>query len=224
MTLYEAYRPLATHSGQLGSTPYLLQTGFPLLLANTAFGYQALDRVALEELFASHGAPAAFTLSQTLHETAHETVDAELQSLGYRPENTFSLCRFVGGLDESRKARVEQVPWSQAWNLARVFAVAYQGPQWRYPLAQALGKLLQKPGSLAYLAYQDTKEVGMAVVHEDITTLAAVLPDYQGQGIGQALLGRAQGQNSGLFICIEGLEAEFGGQVQECFVRYALPQ
>ncbi|WP_233498244.1 hypothetical protein [Meiothermus sp. QL-1] len=197
------------HSGEVAGVPYLLQPSFPLLLANTAFGYDPEATSTIEARFRSIGAPPAFTLP--------EGADASgLLARGYRPVAVFELC---APKSASSQIQTEQVPWSEAWRLARLITEAYQAPQWRLAFAQAVGRLLQSPENTAFVAYLEHEALGAALVGRGVGLLLGVLPSSLGQGVGSALLGRLY---PGPFIRPEGSAVEFPGQPLQRFVRYAL--
>lgn len=205
--LFEALRPLAAQAGEVEGIPYLLQPNFPLLLTNTAFGYSEHALRQIEARFAAIEAPPAFLLPQAF--------DAELIQQGYRAEVSFELCQSEPSV---RSYWTEHVPWSEAWTIGKILTEAYGAPQWRFPLTQAVGKLLQKPDSSAFVAYLYGEAVGAVLTHRGLGILAGVLPGKQGKGAGAGLLGRIHPLP---FIRLAGLEAEFPGRVQARFVRYS---
>lgn len=209
--LYPLYRPLASrlHSGEVGGIPYLLQPSFPLLLANTAFGYLEAAQRELEARFQAVGAPPAFTVLEGSDPSA-------LLASGYRATAVFELCQSE---PSPRAYWTEQVPWSEAWSIARLLSEAYQAPQWRFALAERVGKLLQDPHSQAFVAYLYGDAVGAILVHGGVALLAGVRPERLGQGVGAALVGRIHPRP---FMRLAGTEAELPGQVLSRFVRYAL--
>ncbi|GIW23782.1 hypothetical protein [Meiothermus sp.] len=211
LNLHELYRPLASsgHSGEVAGIPYLLQPHFPLLLANTAFGYSEAAQKELEVRFRAVGAPPAFTVTEDLDASA-------LLALGYRPSANFELCQSE---PSPRAYWTEQVPWSEAWSIARILTEAYGVPEWRFPFSHAVGKLLQNPHSQAYVAYLYGEAVGAILTHQEVGLLAGVVPGRLGHGVGAALIGRIHPRP---FIRLAGTEAEFPGQVQNRLVRYAL--
>lgn len=180
--LYPLYRPLASaaHSGEVAGIPYLLQPSFPLLLANTAFGYLEAAREELEARFRAVGAPPAFTVLE-----GSET--SRLPDLGYRATAAFELCQPE---PSPRAYWTEQVPWSEAWSIARLLTEAYQAPQWRFPFAERVGRLLQDPHSQAFVAYLYGDAAGAILTHRGTGLLAGVVPPRLGNGVGAALLGR----------------------------------
>ncbi|MCS7067342.1 MAG: hypothetical protein N2Z75_00630 [Meiothermus sp.] len=211
INLYELFRPLASgpHSGEIGGVPYLLQPSFPLLLANTAFGYAEAAQRGIEARFQAIGAPPAFTLPE-----AHDA--SALLEHGYQPSAVFELC-----LPEPspRAYWTEQVPWSEAWSIARILTEAYHAPEWRFPFSHSVGKLLQNPHNQAFVGYLYGEAVGAILVSREAGLLAGVVPNRLGRGVGAALLGRIHPRP---FLRLAGTEAEWPGQVQSRFVRYAL--
>ncbi len=211
MNLYELYLPLASrqHSGEVAGISYLLQPNFPLLLTNTAFGFSSLALEVLRTRFAEVGAPLSCTLPE-------HSDPAELLAQGFRPSATFELCRS----EPSHQAYwSEQVPWSEAWELARILTEAYAAPEWRFPFSHAVGKLLQSPNSSAFVAYLYGEAVGAVLTHQGVGILAGVVPERQGNNIGAGLIGRVHPMP---FVRLAGTETEFPGQVQGRFVRYTL--
>jgi hypothetical protein len=205
--LFELFEPLAAQSGEVAGVPYLLQPNFPLLLVNTAFGFEpgALDR--LEARFAQAGLPLAFTLPED------DPALPELAALGFSPSATFELCQ---AQPSKRSFWTEQVPWSEAWSLSRILTEAYGAPEWRFPFAQALGKLLRREGSSAFFAYLYGDAVGAVVTYRGVGLLAGVVPARQGHGAGTGLLGRIAPMP---FLRLAGSEAEFPGEALRRFVR-----
>ncbi|WP_347708918.1 hypothetical protein [Meiothermus sp. CFH 77666] len=213
LNLHELYRPLASgaHSGEVAGIPYLLQPNFPLLLANTAFGYAEAARKELEARFCAIGAPPAFTVQEGQDASA-------LLALGYRPSAIFEVCQ---SKPSPRAYWTEQVPWSEAWSISRILTEAYRTPEWRFPFSHAVGKLLQNPHSQAFVAYLYGEAVGAILTHQEVGLLAGVVPGRLGNGVGAALIGRIHPRP---FIRLAGTEAEFPGQVQSRLVRYAYQQ
>lgn len=210
MNLFDLYRPLAAQSGELSGIPYLLQPNFPLLLANTAFGYHRAALKPLEERFRRIGAPPAFTVP--------EGFDAsELVASGYQPSATFEVCQSQASV---RAHWTEHVPWSEGWTLSRLLTDAYGAPEWRFPFSQAAGKLLQQPDASGFIAYLYGGAVGAVLVCKGVGILAGVIPERQGNGAGAGLLGRIHPMP---FVRLAGTEGEFPGQVEEQFVRYSSP-
>ncbi|MFC6919585.1 hypothetical protein [Meiothermus taiwanensis] len=209
--LYPLYRPLASaaHSGEVAGIPYLLQPSFPLLLANTAFGYLEAAREELEARFRAVGAPPAFTVLE-----GSET--SRLLDLGYRATAAFELCQSE---PSPRAYWSEQVPWSEAWSIARLLTEAYQAPQWRFPFAERVGRLLQDPHSQAFVAYLYGDAAGAILTHQGTGLLAGVVPPRLGNGVGAALVGRIHPRP---FVRLAGSEAELPGRVLSRFIRYAL--
>jgi len=211
LDLHELFQPLAPESGVVGGVPYLLQPNFPLLLANTGFGYSETALKELPALFEMVGAPPAFLLP--------ERFDAsELSVLGFRPSAIFEICQSQPSV---RSYWTEHVPWSEAWTIGRILTEAYGVPEWRFPVSQALGKLLQKPQANAFVAYLYGDAVGAMVTHKKVGILSGVLPDKQGNGLGAGLIARIHPMP---FVRLAELEAEFPGQVQARFIRYSLPE
>lgn len=211
INLHELYRPLASgaHAGEVAGIPYLLQPHFPLLLTNTAFGYAEAARTELEARFRAIGAPPAFTVLEDFD-------PSELLALGYRPSAVFEFCQPI---PSPRAFWTEQVPWSEAWTISRILTEAYHTPQWRFPFSHAVGKLLQSSQNQAFVAYLYGDAVGAILIHQEVGLLAGVIPKQLGHGVGAALMGRIHPRP---FIRLAGTEAEFPGQVQSRFVRYAL--
>lgn len=209
--LYSLYRPLASrlHSGEVGGIPYLLQPNCPLLLANTAFGYLEAAQKELEARFQAVGAPPAFTVLEDSDPSA-------LLAAGYRATAVFELCQS----EPSPRAHwTEQVPWSEAWSIARILTEAYQAPQWRFLFAERVGRLLQDPHSQAFVAYLYGDAVGAILTHQGTGLLAGVVPPRLGNGVGAALVGRIHPRP---FVRLAGTEAELPGRVLSRFIRYAL--
>lgn len=209
--LYKLYRPLASaaHSGEVGGLPYLLQPGFPLLLANTAFGYAEAAREELEVRFQAIGAPPAFTVLESFDPSG-------LLALGYRPSAIFELCQSE---PSPRAYWTEQVPWSEAWSIARLLTEAYQAPQWRFPFAERVGRLLQDPNNLAFVAYLYDDAAGAILTHRAVGLLAGVIPRRLKNGVGAALVGRIHPRP---FLRLAGSEAELPGHTLRRFLRYSL--
>lgn len=206
--LFEALCPLATQAGEVEGIPYLLQPNFPLWLTNTAFGFSASALQEIEARFGAIEAPPAFLLPEALDA-------AELSQRGYRAEATFELCQSEPSV---RSYWTEHVPWSEAWSIGKILTQAYQAPQWRFPLSQAVGKLLQKPDTSAFVAYLYGDAVGAVLTNKGLGILAGVVPGRHGNGAGAGLLGRIAPMP---FIRLAGLESEFPGQVRARFVRYS---
>lgn len=207
MNLFELYQPLAAraNSGELGGIPYLLQPNFPLLLANSAFGFNPEVHSELEARFTQIGAPMAYTLPDTTE--VPSTFDL-------RPSTTFELCQS----EPSKRAYwTEHVPWSEAWTIAKILTEAYGVPQWRFPMSHALGKLLQNPENNAFVAYLYGEAVGAIVTHQKVGILAGVVPSRQGQGVGLGLLGRIHPMP---FVRLAGTENELPGAVLRRWIRY----
>ncbi|MFN3392780.1 MAG: GNAT family N-acetyltransferase [Meiothermus ruber] len=139
-----------------------------------------------------------------------------LLAAGYRASATFELCQSE---PSHRAFWTEQVPWSEAWSIARILTEAYQVPQWRFPVSQRIGKLLQDPDSQAFVAYLYGEAVGAILVYQGIGLLAGVVPKRLGHGVGAALIGRIDPRP---FLRPAGTEAEFPGQVLNRFIRYSL--
>lgn len=180
-----------------------------MLLANTAFGYAEAAQKELEARFQAIGAPPAFTVLEGDDPSA-------LCALGYRPSATFELCQSE---PSHRAFWSEQVPWSEAWSIARILTEAYQVPQWRFPVSQRIGKLLQDPGGQAFVAYLYGEAVGAILVYRGVGLLAGVVPRRWGHGVGAALIGRIDPRP---FLRLAGTEAEFPGRVLSRFIRYSL--
>lgn len=210
MNLFDLYQPLAAQSGQVAGVPYLLQPNFPLLLANTAFGYSEGALKEIEDRFRMAGAPLAFTVP--------ERFDAsELLALGFQPSASFELCQPEPSV---RAYWTEHVPWSEAWTIARILTEAYGAPEWRFPFSQAVGKLLQNPEASGFVAYLYGDAVGAVLTYRGAAILAGVMPQRQGNDVGAGLLGRI---HPAPFVRLAGTEAEFPGRVQQRFVRYSRP-
>lgn len=208
MNLFDLYQPLAAQSGEVAGVLYLLQPDFPLLLTNTAFGYREAALKELTDRFQMIGAPVAFTVP--------EHFDAsELVALGFQPSATFELCESESS---ARAYWTEHVPWSEAWNTARILTEAYAAPEWRFPFSQAVGKLLQKPQGSAFVAYLYGDAVGAILTCRGTGIFAGVLSERLGSGVGAGLIGRIHPLP---FVRLAGTEAEFPGQVQQRFVRYS---
>ncbi|MBF6596316.1 MAG: hypothetical protein IVW51_17955 [Thermaceae bacterium] len=208
MNLFELYRPLAAQSGEVARIPYLLAPNFPLLLTNTAFGFHKAALKEIRDRFRRVGAPPAFTVPE------HFDV-SELVAMGFRPTTTFELCE---SKPSARAYWTEHVPWSEAWNIARILTEAYAAPEWRFPFSQAVGKLLQKPEGNAFVAYLYGDAVGAILAYRRIGIFAGVLSERLGSGVGAGLIGRIHPLP---FVRLAGTEAEFPGQVQQRFVRYS---
>lgn len=208
--LFEALRPLASETGEVDGVPYLLQPNFPLWLSNTAFGYNQNALKEVEAKFTAVGAPPAFLLPQ-------QSDASELLNRGYSPQATFELCPSEPSV---RSYWTEHVPWSEAWTIGKILTEAYGAPQWRFPVAQSIGKLLQKPDASAFVAYLYGEAVGALLTHKGIGILCGVIPDKHGNGLGAGLIGRIYPMP---FIRLAGLETEFPAQAQRRFVRYSLP-
>ncbi|MCX7602349.1 MAG: hypothetical protein N2Z75_10480 [Meiothermus sp.] len=211
INLHELYRLLASgpHSGEVEDIPYLLQPNFPLLLANTAFGYSEAAQKEIEARFRAIGAPPAFTVPEDLDAST-------LLVLGYQPSAIFELCQSE---PSPRAYWTEQVPWSEAWSIARILTEAYHTPEWRFPFSHSVGKLLQNPHNQAFVAYLYGEAVGAILVSEEVGLLAGVVPKRLGNQVGAALIGRIHPRP---FLRLAGTGAEWPGQVQNRFVRYAL--
>lgn len=208
MNLFDLYLPLASklHSSAEGAVPYLLQPNFPLLLTNTAFGFEDAAHTKLEARFNQVGAPMAYTLS--------EGTNPKLAEMGFQPSAQFEVCQS----EPSKRAYwTEHVPWSEAWTIAKILTEAYGAPDWRFPFSQALGKLLQNPQNSAFVAYLYGDAVGAIVTSGEVGILAGVVPQRQGQDVGLGLLGRI---NPKPFIRLTGTETELPGRALERFVRY----
>lgn len=211
MDLHELYLPLASrqHSGEVAGIPYLLQPNFPLLLTNTAFGFNESVLQELRTRFTQVGAPLACTLPEQFD-------PAGLSALGFRPSATFELCQSE---PSPRAYWTEQVPWSEAWTISRLLTEAYNAPDWRFACSHPVGKLLQNPSNHAFVAYLYGDAVGAILTHQEVSLLAGVVPERLGNGVGAALVGRIHPR---LFIRMAGDETEFPGQVQSRFIRYTL--
>lgn len=210
MNLFELYRPLSTESGQVGAVPFLLQTESPLLLANTAFDFKPEALPQLQTLFDSAQVPLSFTLPQD-----HPAIP-ELSASGYQPSARFELCQTQPSV---RGIWAEQVPWSEGWSIANILTEAYGVPQWRFPLSQTLGKALRTGKCDAYVSYVYGETVGAIVAHQGVGLLAGVVPKRLGHGVGASLLARI---HPATFVRMEGQAAEFGGEIQQRFTRFAL--
>ncbi len=163
----------------------------------------------IEARFTAIGAPPAFTVLEGTDPSA-------LLAAGYRPTTIFELCQSEPC---HRAFWSEQVPWSEAWSIAHILTEAYQVPRWRFPFSQRVGKLLQAPGSQAFLGYLYGEAAGTMLTYQEVGLLAGVVPKRLGHGVGAALVGRIYPKH---FIRLAGTEEEFPGQVQGRFVRYTL--
>jgi hypothetical protein len=210
MRLFDLYHPLSNQSGDIGSISYLLQTEFPLLLANTAFDYEAEALPQLKALFGSAEVPLSFTLK------GDSPAIPELSAMGYGLSASFHLCPTQPSV---RAQWAEHVPWSEAWTIANILTEAHGVPQWRFPLSQTLGKALRTGGCDAFVSYMYGEAVGAIVTHQGVGILAGVLPKRANQGVGASLLARI---HPAAFIRMEGQEAEFAGEVQHRFIRLVL--
>ncbi|MER3479488.1 MAG: hypothetical protein C4327_03125 [Meiothermus sp.] len=211
LDLQALYQPLAAKAGAVGGVRYLLQPEFPLLLANAAFDFTPEAVEDLEPLFSSIGAPLAFILPD-----GHPRLE-EVLGAGFVAGEAFELCQTQ---PSARATWAEHVPWSEAWTLGKILTEAYRAPQWRYPLAQTLGKALQQGGCQAFIAYLYYQPAGVAMVHGGTGLLLGVEPGRLGSGVGQSLVGRI---HPGHFIRWPQTATEFPGQVLMTYRRYTRP-
>jgi hypothetical protein len=210
MNLFDLYRPLSSQSGQVKSVPYLLQTGSPLLLANTAFGFKAQALAELQAFFGSAEIPLSFTLPP------EHPKNSELSASGYKPSASFELCSTQPSV---RAQWAEHVPWSEAWTIADILSDAYLVPQWRFPLSQTLGKALRTGGCEAFVSYVYGEAVGAILTHQGVGILAGVKAKRLNHGVGASLLGRIHPTT---FVRMAGQADEFPGELKQRFIRYSL--
>ena len=210
MNLFDLYQPLAAQSGDFAGIPYLLPPNFPLLLANTAFGFSEAALKEITDRFNMAGAPLAFTVPERFD-------PSELLASGLQPSATFELCEPEPSV---RAYWTEHVPWSEAWTIARILTEAYAAPEWRFPFSQAVGKLLQKREASGFVAYLYGDAVGAILTYKGTAVLAGVVPERLGNNVGAGLIGRI---HPAPFVRLSGTEGEFPGQVQGRFIRYSGP-
>jgi hypothetical protein len=130
----------------------------PILEVNAGYPLEVMDILNLEHAFNDRGKPGILILP--------DDPKLELASSNAQFQPYSSLC-LLEVKSEANDLIVEQVSWSQASTLARVWCWQHQALNWQEFVTKEIARAMQQTSSLiAYLAFENHQPTGMMLALE----------------------------------------------------------
>jgi hypothetical protein len=137
---------------------FLENSNLPILEVNAGFPNSSLEIVKLEEHFAAHGRTGILVLP------GDENLELAASNAQFLPYSSLVLLEVKL---EASDLVVEQVSWTQATMLARVWCWQHQALDWQELVAKEIARAMQQnPILTAYLAFEDHEPTGMMIALE----------------------------------------------------------
>ena len=130
----------------------------PILEVNAGYPLTVGDVLNLEHHFSARGKPGILVLPD----------DAKLELAASNAQfQPFSSLMLLEVKSEANEVIVEQVSWSQASALARVWCLQHNALDWQDWVAKEIARAVQQSLSLtAYLVFENHQVAGMMIAHE----------------------------------------------------------
>jgi hypothetical protein len=137
---------------------FLENSSLPILEVNAGYPSSVLDIAKLEQEFMAHGKSGVLILPD----------DAKLElaasNAQFLPYSSLVLLEMQS---ETNDLIVEQVSWTQALTLAKVWCVQHSALDWQDFVAKEITRAMrQNPNLMAYLAFENHEPKGMMIVLE----------------------------------------------------------
>ena len=137
---------------------FLENLNLPILEVNAGYPNSSLDIAKLEKMFVMRGKSGILVLP---NDEKLELAASNAQFQGY------SSLVVLEVKSEANDLIVEQVSWSQASTLAKVWCSQHSALGWQDLVAKEIARAMQKnPNLLAYLAFENHQPMGMMIVAE----------------------------------------------------------
>ena len=137
---------------------FLENSNLPILEANAGYLKSVSDVAKLEQEFAAYGKTGILVLPDD------ENLELAASNTQFLPYSSLVL---LAVRSEANDLIVEQVSWSQASTLARVWCLENVALEWQELVAKEIASAMQQnPNLTAYLAFDNHEPVGMMVVLE----------------------------------------------------------
>jgi hypothetical protein len=130
----------------------------PILEVNAGYPNSVADISNLEQEFLARGKPGILILPN------NPNLELAANNAQFQAISSLVLLEVQAEINE---IIVEQVSWTQAETLARVWCMFYQALDWQDFIAKEIARALQQHPSLsAYLAFENHQVVGMMIALE----------------------------------------------------------
>jgi hypothetical protein len=154
----QAFWACFARNQRLEEVEFLENSNLPILEANAGYPCSVADVVKLEQEFLNHGKPGILILPE---DSNLELAASNAQFLPYSSLVVLEVKPTANGLI------VEQVSWSQASTLAKVWCVQHSALEWQELVAKEIARAMQQnPNLTAYLAFENHQPTGMMIALE----------------------------------------------------------
>ncbi len=137
---------------------FLENSNLPILEVNAGFSNSVSDVAKLEREFATRGKSGILILSED------STIELAASNAQFLPCSGLVVLEVQAGKSD---LIVEQVSWSQASTLARVWCLQNSALDWQELVAKEIARAMQEnPKLTAYLAFEDHQPTGMMIALE----------------------------------------------------------
>lgn len=134
----------------------------PFLEVNAGFPTSSDQIPALEVWFAARGRPGVLIVPE------HSDLEIAVNNAGFEPFGSFSVLEWEPGLTPGWSAlpfQIEQVSWSIARECAQIWGTQQGALKWVESISGEIARIMQlEPKLMAFLAYQNDRAIGMALV------------------------------------------------------------
>jgi hypothetical protein len=136
----------------------LENSSLPIFEVNAGYPNSVSDVANLEQGFLARGKSGILVLS------GDANLELAASNAQFLPYSSLVLLEVQS---EANDLVVEQVSWSQASNLARVWCLQNSALDWQDLVAKEIASAMQQnPNLIAYLAFEDHEPVGMMIALE----------------------------------------------------------
>ncbi len=137
---------------------FLENSNLPILEVNAGYPSSVSDIEKLEQEFLARGKPGILVLRD------NSNLELAASNAQFLPYSSVVLLEPQSEINE---LIVEQVSWTQASTLAKVWCSQHSALEWQDLIAKEIARAMQKfPKLLAYLAFENHQPMGMMIVLE----------------------------------------------------------
>ena len=175
---------------------FLENSNLPILEANAGYPKSVSDVAKLEEEFATRGKPGILVLPDD------SNLELAASNAQFQVYSSFVLLEVQ---PEANDVIVEQVSWSQASSLAKVWCLQNSALPWQELVAKEIIRAMQKnPNLMAFLAFENHQPTGMMIALLAHKIAPVLMPDVHLAG----------GIADGLFALESGFSGWLAGETR----------
>jgi hypothetical protein len=142
----------------LENAQFLENSGLPILEVNAGYPLEVADVAKLEQAFHDRGKPGILILPDD------PNLELASSNAQFQPYSSLVMLEVQS---DANDLVVEQVSWTQATALAKVWCVQHQALNWQEFITKEITRGMQQhPNLTAYLAFEDHEPTGMMIALE----------------------------------------------------------